>query len=109
MNFNSIAFPVFADRKTLTNITALRESKLQQLRMSGEWLEGVHYVYLNPGKRASSILYNVPLCLNWLANRHEPDKHEKVITQYSKLLDQLSLGTFEVFAMQAHQDFELSK
>jgi hypothetical protein len=68
----------FCPRLEATKITGLSHHQLKKLRLSGRLTEGIHWVYVN----SRSVLYNVPLITDWIANRANPDLHEIAIKNY---------------------------
>jgi hypothetical protein len=53
-------------------------SSLARWRKAGSLEEGVHYFKTSP----TSILYNVELIFDWLANKHQPELHERAIENF---------------------------
>jgi hypothetical protein len=53
-------------------------SSLARWRKAGLWQEGIHYFKTSP----TSILYNVELIYDWLANKHQPELHERAIENF---------------------------
>jgi hypothetical protein len=53
-------------------------SSLARWRRTKQLEEGVHYFKTSP----TSILYNVELIYDWLANKHQPELHERAIENF---------------------------
>lgn len=64
-------------------LLGLSPHTLRRYRERQQWLEGIHYSKL----AQNHVLYNEPLILDWVANRHNPAAHQRAIQQY---LTQLS-------------------
>lgn len=58
--------------------TSLSQSTLYRLRARGEFQVGIHYAEVG----ARKLLWNLPLLLDWIANRHHPAMHELAIRNY---------------------------
>jgi hypothetical protein len=76
----------FTTTAQLAKLMSVSKSFLRELRESGEWRQGVHWIYLNPENPRSGIRYNTALCLNWLACRGIPGSHEQAIRAYLESL-----------------------
>lgn len=62
-------------------LIGLSPSCLKNYRLKKHLLiEGVHWVYTNSGRR--TILYNVELLCDWVANRASPEVHMQKIEEY---------------------------
>ena len=72
----------FCKKSEIASFLGYSPHTLKVLRRREDWLEGIHYVRLN----SRTIRYNRELCLNWLANRDEPDLHQQAIDQYVEWL-----------------------
>lgn len=76
-------FTTTAQMAKLMNVS---KTFLRTQRETGEWKQGIHWVYLNPENPHSGIRYNTALCLNWLACRGIPGSHEQAIRGYLESL-----------------------
>jgi hypothetical protein len=72
----------FVSKKQLAQEIGLSAHTFRRYRERGEWVEGVHYSKLNQ----NTVLYNLQLCLDWVANRSNPIAHQRTITQYLQSL-----------------------
>lgn len=79
-------YPPFTNTAQLCKLMNCGKSFLRTQRESGEWRQGVHWVYLNPENPHSGIRYNTALCLNWLACRGIPGSHQQAIEAYLESL-----------------------
>lgn len=82
------ALKPFVDARGLSGLMSVSKSFFRDLRDSGEWKEGVHWVYLSPGNPTSGIRYNTQLCLHWLKTRHNPTLHNRAIERYLRSLEE---------------------
>ncbi len=57
-------------------------STLKSYRLKGLWIEGIHWHRVT----AKSVLYNVPLIMDWIATRDNPELHQVAIDRYLKSL-----------------------
>ncbi|BAY61183.1 hypothetical protein NIES22_12440 [Calothrix brevissima NIES-22] len=73
----------FCNKNILAQHIGYSSHTLKAIRQRGEWIEGIHYVREN----SRTIRYNLALCLNWLANKHNPDAHQKEIARYLASLE----------------------
>lgn len=64
--------------KPLAMTIGVSISSIARWRKAGTLEEGVHY--FKPGP--TSILYNVELIYDWLANKHQPELHERAIENF---------------------------
>ena len=62
----------------LAKHTGMSTSTLKGNRLSGKWILGVHWVRITP----KSVLYNLPLIMDWIANRSNPTAHQRAIDAY---------------------------
>jgi hypothetical protein len=72
----------FVSKSQLAQEIGLSPHTFRRYRERGEWVEGVHYSKLNQ----NTVLYNLQLCLDWVANRSNPTAHQRTITQYLQSL-----------------------
>ena len=73
----------FSRPSKLCELIDCSNSFLYSRRISGDWQEGIHWVYLNSENPRSGIRYNTKLCLNWMACRNT-HYHQQAITHYLK-------------------------
>ncbi|GAB4218195.1 MAG: hypothetical protein OHK0012_25990 [Synechococcales cyanobacterium] len=69
---------LFVDPHSLQEKLGLTANTLQTLRKEGSLLQGIHYTEVN----SRLILYNLPLMIDWLVNRHDPEAHLRAIEQF---------------------------
>jgi hypothetical protein len=67
----------FISGHCLSKAVQLSPSSLYRCRRQ-HWQPGIHYQKL--GHR--QVLYNLPLILDWIANRGSPELHERAIRLY---------------------------
>ncbi|WP_103123744.1 hypothetical protein [Nostoc cycadae] len=72
----------FCSKITLRQKIGLSNSTFKKYRNSGVWLEGIHWQRLN----TRSVRYNLPLILDWVANRNAPEVHQIAIENYLRSL-----------------------
>ena len=92
-------------REDIKELLSIEDTFLRTLRESGEWILGIHYVYLNPDYPRVGIRYNTALCLNWMANRQTPESHRTAINVYCTHLELVvsgrTVGEMEQIALSA--------
>jgi hypothetical protein len=69
---------VFIRASLLSYETGLSRTTLKRYRLQGVWQEGIHWQRLN----SRSVLYNKPLVMDWIANRTNPQAHQRAIENY---------------------------
>jgi hypothetical protein len=74
--------PKFVNKTQLSQEIGLSAHTFRRYRERGQWQQDVHYVKLNQ----NTVLYNLQLCLDWVANRSNPIAHQRSITQYLQSL-----------------------
>lgn len=62
--------------------TQLSAATLKKYRLSGDLIEGVHWVRIN----ARSIRYRSPLVEQWAELRHDPEAHLGAIEEFERSL-----------------------
>lgn len=67
--------PTFVNTKTLCAETGLNPTQLKLWRAQGRLIRGVHVQYVTP----RALLYNLPLCLDLIANTENPAAHQRAI------------------------------
>ena len=73
--------PTFVDKHELAARIGYSHHSFKRFRKNKIWLKGIHYIKLN----SRTIRYNLDLCLNWLANQHEPKVHDAYIKEHLKI------------------------
>jgi len=68
----------FCNKKRLSDLTGLSPETFKKYRLSGKWTEGIHWQRIN----SRCVVYNLPLILDWLANRSSPKAHQQAIAHY---------------------------
>lgn len=68
----------FCNKRSLAKATGLSSETFKKYRLSGKWLEGVHWQRIN----SRCVLYNLTLVLDWIANSDDPRAHQKAIEHY---------------------------
>lgn len=69
---------MFCAKKEIIQGTGFSASSLKRFRLSGTWIEGIHWVRVGTRK----TLYNRDLILDWIANQNSPKAHQKAIESY---------------------------
>ena len=69
---------MFATKQEIIKATGLSASSLKRLRLSGTWIENIHWVRVGTRK----IIYNDELILDWLVNQSNHSAHQKAIELY---------------------------
>jgi len=70
----------FVTKQQAAQCLSLSGSTLKKYRLSGEWIEGGHWVRLN----SRCVRYNLELLLDWAHNRHDPKTHGRAIDAYRR-------------------------
>ncbi|MBW4520678.1 MAG: excisionase family protein [Scytolyngbya sp. HA4215-MV1] len=74
--------PQFVSKNSLSDTIGLSPETFKKYRLSGIWIKGIHWQSVN----SRCVLYNLPLILDWLANRNSPQAHQRTIEAYLKAL-----------------------
>ncbi|WP_204136982.1 hypothetical protein [Halomicronema sp. CCY15110] len=84
MNINSsLEASQFGTKHQAAELIGLSPETLKKYRLKDKILiEDIHWVKLN----RRTIRYNLPLLADWLANRNDPQAHQKAIEQYQRSL-----------------------
>ncbi|NJN75632.1 MAG: hypothetical protein HC796_04690 [Synechococcaceae cyanobacterium RL_1_2] len=69
---------MFSNKQEIIQKIGLSASTLKRLRLSGQWIENIHWVRVGSRK----IVYNHDLVMDWLVNQHDPNSHQKAIENY---------------------------
>jgi hypothetical protein len=69
---------MFSTKQLIIQETGFSASSLKRFRLSGVWIEGIHWVRVGSRK----TLYNRELILDWLVNQCNPEAHQKAIEIY---------------------------
>ncbi|MDX2271420.1 MAG: hypothetical protein NW237_05650 [Cyanobacteriota bacterium] len=69
---------LFVDPGLLQEKLGLSTKTLLPLRRDGTLIQGIHFSEVN----SRLILYNLPLMIDWLANRHDPIAHRRAIENF---------------------------
>jgi len=72
----------FANKHEIAELTGLSHETLKRYRLDQKWIEGIHWVRLNP----RTVRYNVRLILDWMQNAHNPKSHIRAIETYIRSL-----------------------
>lgn len=69
----------FVSKHQLSKAIGLSPETFKKYRLSDAlWIEGIHWQRVN----SRCVLYNLPLILDWVANRGCPASHQKAIDAY---------------------------
>lgn len=69
---------MFSSKQEIIEQTGFSASSLKRFRLSGSWIEGIHWVRVGTRK----TLYNRELVLDWIANQNNPQAHQRAIEAY---------------------------
>jgi hypothetical protein len=73
---------LFAEPLIIQEKLGLSSRTLQSLRREGSLIQGIHYSEVN----SRLIVYNLPLMIDWVANRHDPKAHMRAIELFQRSL-----------------------
>jgi len=73
---------MFVDKHSAAKITGLSAETLKRARLSGNLIEGIHFVKLN----CRTVRYNDQLLQDWMQNRHDVLAHQRAIEIYQASL-----------------------
>ena len=73
---------MFVDKHSAAKITGLSAKTLKRARLSGNLIEGIHFVKLN----SRTVRYNDQLLQDWMQNRHDGLAHQRAIEIYQASL-----------------------
>ncbi|MGB3293603.1 MAG: hypothetical protein WBB01_11510 [Phormidesmis sp.] len=71
---------LFVSKRQASECLNLSSSTLKKYRLSGEWIEGLHWVRIN----SRCVRYNLELIKDWLHNRNDPSAHLRAIEVYQQ-------------------------
>lgn len=77
-SLHSGKFKMFCAKKEIIEQTGFSASSLKRFRLSGSWVEGIHWVRVGTRK----TLYNRELILDWIANQNNLQAHQQAIESY---------------------------
>lgn len=72
----------FCNKNRLAETTGLSPETFKKYRLSGTWIEGIHWQRIN----TRCVLYNQLLIIDWIANRNDPKAHLRTIDAYQAAL-----------------------
>ena len=72
----------FVKPQQLTQKIGVSLTTLKRYRLTGIWLEGIHWHRLN----SRTTLYNLELIEDWINNRSNPSAHQQAIAAYLQSL-----------------------
>jgi predicted DNA-binding transcriptional regulator AlpA len=58
--------------------SGLSRSTIKNLIRRGDWIEGIHFTRFSSRKN----LFNETLITDWIANRHDPNAHQRAIDNF---------------------------
>lgn len=70
---------------TIYRVNALcrgRFLKTKRITLTPEWIQGVHWQFIDPKQPKCGRMFNLPLIQNYLQTRHDPRLHERAIADY---------------------------
>ena len=73
---------LFVSKRQASECLDLSSSTLKKYRLNGEWIEGLHWVWIN----SRCVRYNLDLIKDWLHNRSDPAAHYRAIEIYQQNL-----------------------
>lgn len=68
----------FVNKRQLSEQIGLSPETFKRYRLQGIWQEGIHWQKVN----CRVTLYNLSLILDWIANRDNPQAHQRAIENY---------------------------
>lgn len=77
-----LSYPIYIDKHKLAARISYSPHSFKRWRKNGTWQEGIHFIVIN----SRTIRYREDVCLNWVANRHNPKAHVAYIKQALKRL-----------------------
>jgi Putative excisionase (DUF1233) len=72
----------FVNKQALSQAIGLSPHTFKKYRLSNKWVEGIHWQRIN----SKCVLYNLTLIQDWLANRSQPEAHNRAIEAYIRSL-----------------------
>ncbi|WP_404787978.1 excisionase family protein [Altericista sp. CCNU0014] len=72
----------FVNKQALSQAIGLSPHTFKKYRLSNKWVEGIHWQRLN----SKCVLYNLTLIEDWVANRLQPEAHDRAIEGYLRSL-----------------------
>ncbi|MDX2273561.1 MAG: hypothetical protein NW237_16645 [Cyanobacteriota bacterium] len=69
---------LFVDPGAIQEKLGLSASTLLSLRKDGTLIQGIHFSEIN----SRLILFNLPLMIDWVVNRHDPIAHHRAIERF---------------------------
>lgn len=72
----------FVTKHQLSDAIGLSSETFKKYRLSGTWIEGLHWQRLN----SRCVVYNLPLILDWVANCGDRPAHIRAIEAYQASL-----------------------
>ncbi|MGB3494956.1 MAG: hypothetical protein WBA57_19655 [Elainellaceae cyanobacterium] len=72
----------FVTKKQLSEHISLSSETFKRYRRKGVWTENLYWTRIN----SRTVLYNLPLILDWVANRNDPSAHLRAIEASRKAL-----------------------
>ncbi|ABA22845.1 excisionase family protein [Anabaena sp. FACHB-709] len=72
----------FVSKRQLSEQIGLSSETFKRYRLKGIWEEGIHWQKIN----SRTTLYNITLILDWIANRDNPQAHQRAIDIYLQSL-----------------------
>ena len=61
--------------------------KTQRVTLPPEWIQGVHWQFIDSRQPKCGRIFNLPLIQNYLQTRHDPRLHERAIADYLARLE----------------------
>jgi len=68
----------FVGKQEIAALTGLSCETLKQYRLTGRWIEGIHWIKLN----SRVVRYNFFLIKDWVQNHNNPQIHQRAIEAY---------------------------
>ena len=73
---------LFVSKQKASECLSLSSSTLKKYRLQGDWIECIHWVWIN----SRCIRYNLELIQDWLHNRTNQSAHLRAIETYQASL-----------------------
>ncbi|MEM9219543.1 MAG: hypothetical protein AAGD25_35085 [Cyanobacteria bacterium P01_F01_bin.150] len=68
--------------KELGEYLSVSKDYIGDRRRLKDWTEGVHWVYLNPAFPKAGVRFIPELCIHWVLNQSNLEKHKAFIAEF---------------------------
>ena len=70
--------------KELREYLSISNTYIEDRRANGDWVERIHWIYLNPKFPRAGVRYFPELCLNWIYNQSNPKQHQAYCAEFQR-------------------------